>query len=44
MQINNPGIFSIKPMGSEVFHIRMVKTLGIIIHSRPKERPRKMEN
>ena len=31
-------------MGSEGFLNRMVEALGIIIYSRPKERPRKIES
>jgi len=44
MQINNPGIFSIKPMGSEEFLIRMIKALGITIDRYPKGRHCKIES
>jgi hypothetical protein len=46
VQVNNPGIFSGKPIGSEKFLNQMVKTLCITIKidRRPKGRPRKMES
>lgn len=43
-QVNNPVIFSGKPIGSEEFLIRMVKALGIIIDRRLKGRPCTMES
>ena len=43
-QVNNPVIFSGKPIGTEEFLNRMVAALGIIIDRRPKGRLRKREN
>ena len=43
-QVNNPAIFSEKPIGSEEFLSRMIETLGITIDRRPKGKPRKMES
>ena len=42
--LNNSVTFSKKPIGSEEFLIRMVEALGIIIDSRPKGEPRKIES
>ena len=38
-QLNNPGIFCGKPIGSEEFINQVVQTLGIIADRRSKERP-----
>ena len=42
--LNNSVTFNGKPIRSEEFLNRMIEALGIIIDSRPKERPRKMES
>jgi len=42
--LNNPVIFSGKPMGSRELLNRMVEVLGIIIDRCPKGKPRKMES